>query len=85
MIVDSLEQLKELAQNDNSDFQEFYVLLAGGFFRSSKRILYDPKIGQFSILNEIDNSYQELLSEELSDKTNLIKAIDAKALYKYSD
>ncbi|GAK94419.1 hypothetical protein JCM19298_1547 [Nonlabens ulvanivorans] len=51
--------------------------------RSSKRNLYDEELDEFSIVNEIDENYQELLTSEIRDKMNLISAIEDKALYMY--
>lgn len=82
MTVKNLQHLKELANNKNGDFEDFYITLANGLARSSKRILYCPKLDEFSIINEIDESYQEFKSFEIETKTNLISAIKAKSLFK---
>lgn len=82
MVVKNIEHLKQLFHNKNDDFVDFYVLLANGLARSCKRILYSPEFDEFSIINEIDESYQELNTSELETKTNLIHAIKAKSLYK---
>lgn len=85
MVVESINHLKQLASNRNGDFQEFYIALAGGLVRSNMRILYHDKLDEFFIVNEIDESYQELSTSQLRARTNLITAIEAKALYKYSE
>ncbi|WP_299015293.1 hypothetical protein [uncultured Polaribacter sp.] len=82
MRVENLEHLKELASNKNGDFEEFYISLANGMVRSSKRILYNAEFDEFSLVNEIDDTYQELKSSELEKETNLIDAIEKKALFK---
>jgi hypothetical protein len=82
MTVKNLEHLKELSNNDNGDFEDFYIVLANGLAKSSKRILYSPEIDEFSLIHEIDESYQEFNSSEIEIKTNLISAINAKSLFK---
>lgn len=82
MLVKSLKHLKELANNERGDMEDFYILLAGGLSRSWKRIFYDDEFDEFSIINEIDESYQEFSSSEIEIRTNLIYAINSKALFK---
>jgi hypothetical protein len=80
--ITSLEQLKTLAYRENGDFVEFYLLLAGGLARSSKRISYRPSESKnWLILNEVDNSYQELIDKNISKKTLIVKAIEKGAFY----
>jgi hypothetical protein len=56
--------------------------LAGGHTRSSKRISYRPAENkQWLIINEIDDSYQELLDINLSKKTMIVEAIEKGAFY----
>jgi hypothetical protein len=82
--VKSLEHLKQLAESANGIRQHFFISLAGGVARSSKQILYDPGTKRFDIVNEIDFSFQENLSEkQLRTRTNIVDAIEAGALYKY--
>ncbi|MEO9954443.1 hypothetical protein [Nonlabens sp.] len=85
MLVNSLEHLKKLAVNENGDFQDFYISVANGIARSSKRILYEYKNDEFSLIHEVDESYQEFNSSEIKEKTNLIEAINRKALFKDID
>jgi hypothetical protein len=62
---------------------EFYILLNGGF-RSSKRIIYYPDTNTFDVHNEIDDSYQEdLTEEELKSETHIVVAIENGALFRY--
>ena len=82
MLVKNLEHLIALSTNTNGDFEDFYILVANGLARSSKRILYHPKYDEFSLINEIDESSQEFYSSEIEIKTNLIQAIKAKTLFK---
>jgi len=81
--IESLEQLKRLSYNKNGDFVEFFILLAGGLARSSKRISYNPNSDQFSIINEIDDSFQEVHSTKIESETNLLEAISKNSLFKY--
>ena len=82
MRVKSIEHLISLASNPNGDFEDFYISIANGLAKSSKRILYDPKWQEFSIINEIDESYQEFQISEIEKQTNLIEAIEKGSLYK---
>jgi hypothetical protein len=82
MVVKSLEHLKELANNRNGDFEDFHIVLANGLAKSSKRILYSPEFDEFSVINEIDESFQEFNTSEITYKTNLMTAINAKELFK---
>ncbi|MCX6351302.1 MAG: hypothetical protein NTX03_05515 [Bacteroidetes bacterium] len=80
--VTSIEQLKTLANRENGDFVEFYLLLAGGMARSSKRISYRPNEEKnWLIINEIDDSYQELIDKNLSKKTLIVEAIEKGAFF----
>jgi hypothetical protein len=80
--VTSIEQLKSLAYRENGDFVEFYLILAGGLARSCKRITYRPEEGKsWSIINEIDDSYQELTDETLSKETLIVEGIEKGAFF----
>ena len=80
--ISSLEQLKHLAFKENGDFVEFYLFVAGGFARSCKRISYRPNENkQWLIINEIDDTYQELIDKNLSKKTLIVKAIEKRAFF----
>jgi hypothetical protein len=78
----SLLQLKYLANNSNGDFSDFHIVLVGGLAASSKRILYHSEFDEFSIISEIDESYQEVSSANLAYETNLILAIKNGCLYR---
>lgn len=82
MLVKNLKHLKELANNEKGDMEDYYIVLAGGLSRSWKRIFYDKEFDQFSLIDEIDESFQEFSSSEIEIKTNLISAINSKALFK---
>ena len=80
----SIDHLKELAKNEESIRQHFFIQLGGGIARSSKQILYDPQTNRFEVVNEIDFSFQFDLSEkQLANKTQIVEAIEAGALFKY--
>lgn len=80
--ITTLNQLKELAFRENGDFVEFYIFLAGGIARSCKRISYRPnEKEQWLIINEMDDSYQELNEECLLIQTNIISAINNRSLF----
>ncbi len=80
--ISSIQHLKELAFQENGDFIHFDILLAGGLAISSKRISYRPtEEKQWLIINEIDESFQELLERNLSKRTSIVEAINKKALY----
>lgn len=85
MLVKNLQHLKELSNNMNGDMGDFYILLAGGLSRSWKRIFYDKEFDEFSLINEIDESYQEFNSSAIGIETNLLEAISKKALFKDID
>lgn len=80
--VNNLEHLMSLATNSNGDFEDFFIIVAGGYGKSSKRILYYPKDQEFILINEIDESCQEFHVSEIEKHTNLIEAIEKGALYK---
>ena len=80
----SLEQLKkESTYDDKKGMAEFFILLNFGL-RSSKRIAYYPDTNTFDVHNEIDDSYEEDLTEEqLRNETHIVLAIENGAFYKY--
>jgi len=78
----SIKHLKTLAYRENGDFVQFYLLLAGGMARSGKRISYRPKEEKnWLIINEIDDSYQELTDRNFSKKTLIAEAIENGAFF----
>jgi len=83
--IKTIEQLKKAATNENGDFTDFFILLAGGLVRSSKRILYNPETETFDVYNEIDDSEQDALTvEKLKMETHIVEAIENNCLYQYS-
>jgi len=61
---------------------KFFIVLGGGLARSSKRIRYDFENNLFYIHNEIDDTFQDDLSEEqLRKETMVIEAIEKKAFF----
>lgn len=79
--VKSVNQLKTILADGET--KDFFILLNFGL-RSSKAISYDGS-STFYVLNEIDDTEQELTEQELmnSDITNIGKAINNGALYLY--
>lgn len=77
--IKTIEQLKELAQNDNG--LDCFILLNGGL-RSSKHIKYYPDDNSFFVLNLIDDSEQELTESQILDGayTNIGEAMKKGAL-----
>ncbi|HEX5654946.1 MAG TPA: hypothetical protein VFX58_17845 [Chitinophagaceae bacterium] len=83
-LIISIEELKrESEYNDRKGMTEFYISLNGNL-RSSKRVVYYPDTNTFDVHNEIDDSYQEDLTEEqLINETHIVLAIEQGAFYKY--
>lgn len=79
--INSLDELKKMCDGETNDF---FILLNFGM-RSSKNISYDSSTDTFYILNEIDDTEQELNSETIMDEeyTNIGKAIKCGAFYAY--
>jgi len=83
-LITSIEELKKEATNESGEMTDFFIVLAGGFAKSSKRIIYFPETNTFDVHNEIDDSFEEDLTEEqLTSFTHIGAAIEASALYKY--
>jgi len=81
--MDKIKTINELKKLATFQMLECFILLNGNL-RSSKQITYHPVIDRFDVLNEIDDTFQENLTEtELELDTNIIEAIDKGALYKY--
>ena len=81
--ITSIDELKKEASNPNGDYSDFFIALNFGA-RSSKRISFDKESNTFSVINEIDYSYQDDLTEEqLRKETHIVYAIENGALYKY--
>ncbi len=81
--ITSIEELKkESIYDDKKGMTEFFILLNFNL-RSSKRIVYYPDTNTFDVHNEIDDSYEEDLTEEqLRNETHIVLAIDNGAFFK---
>jgi len=80
--IQSIQELKVSCLSQQGDYVHFRMVLAGGLAYSSKRILYDSGDNTFSIINEIDESYQDNLTEDdLKNKTMIVEAIEKKAFF----
>ena len=76
--VKSIEELKEFSFKVNGDLVHFCLFLMNGKVKTGKRISYRPtERKKWIIINEIDDSCQELLDKNLSKKSNIVKAIDS--------
>jgi hypothetical protein len=80
--IKTIQELQALAYRENGDFVHFNLYLAGGLIRSCKRISYRPNQNKpWLIINEIDESYQELSEQNLSKKTQIVEAINNNCFY----
>lgn len=79
-LVSSVEELKKLANVEGG--VNFFIQLNFGL-RSSKRIEWDEPSKSFCILNEIDDIHQDVTEQELATLTDIVKAIEKRAFYKY--
>lgn len=82
--INSLAELKELAAySEKHGMLACFILLSYGA-RSSKGITYYPDTETYDVHNEIDDSYQEDITEEqLRTETFIVEAIEKGAFYKY--
>lgn len=80
-LIKNIEELKKLSSDEPLNC---FIALNFGF-RSSKVVQYYKEDDTFYIINEIDNSEDELSSEQLFDEryTNIGEALNKKALYAY--
>ena len=79
--VNSLDELKQMC---NGVTKDFFIQLNFGI-RSSKNISYNKDTDTFYILNEIDDTKQELNSQTIMDDeyTNIGKSITLGSFYAY--
>lgn len=77
--VTSVEELKRLANVEGG--VEFFILLNGNV-KSVKRIEWDEPSRSFCILNQVDDTHQDLSEQELATETNIAKAIKQGAFFK---
>ena len=82
--INSIEELKnESIYDDKKGMAEFFIALNFGC-RSSKRIVYYPETNTFDVHDEIDDSYEEDLTEDqLRNETHIVLAIENGAFFKY--
>ena len=82
--ITSIEQLKkESTYNEKKGMTEFFIQLNFGL-RSSKRITYFPDTITFDVHNEIDDSWEEDLTEgQMINDTHIGLAIENGAFFKY--
>lgn len=80
----SIDELKkESVYDDKKGMAEFFITLNFGL-KSSKRVIYYPDTDTYDVHNEIDDSYQEDLTEEqLRNETHIVFAIENGAFYNY--
>lgn len=81
-----IKSLQHLINKIKDKNYEFFIILAGGYIKSSKDIDYDIDEKQFYITNEIDDTYQILTHTEMFNNkiTNIGKAIKLGCLYMYN-
>jgi len=77
--ITSVDMLKEISM-DNSI--ECFIELNGGF-RSNKEISYNSNEKLFYIINNIDDSEQELNEEQLFTESNIGEAITKGSFWQY--
>ena len=81
-IIKDLPHLIKLSSIEDEPL-ECFIMLAGRAIRSSKRIEYYTDTKDFHIINEIDDSCQNLTAKELYTKSNIGEAINKHALITY--
>jgi hypothetical protein len=81
--VKTISQLKKICED--GEVHEFFIILAGGFVRSSKDIAYIKKEDTFYITNCVDDTEQELSTMGIMDEreTMIGEAITKGAFYAY--
>ena len=85
--VKSLEELKTLDDGSGEkEWLEVFIVLNSGL-RSSKRVSYDQKRKKFKVVNEIDDSEQELTEKQMMNKnyTNIGYAITENSLFYHNE
>ena len=83
--ITTLQDLKDRANMQiNDGGLECFIVLAGGLMKSSKQIWYYPEEDRYDVHNDIDDTDQDNLTlTQLTQKTNIIEALDKGALYAY--
>ena len=77
--VSDLDELKKLASNDGYSINVFYNL--GGFAKSSKVIYYNDNRDTWDVLHMMDDSEEELSTDELFEFKHIGTALNQGALY----
>ena len=77
--VTSVDHLREILEGHDGDSQNFVLLLDSGAQSSKLMNLGNEK--EFWVLNFIDDTEQELNTNELYSQSNIGKAIDGGAFY----
>lgn len=84
-LIRDINHLKQLCNDNDEEPLECFINLGG--IRSSKNITYNPETETFSIVNEIDDSEQELTDRQVMDSsckyTNIGRAIIENRFFKY--
>ena len=82
ILIKSVQELKEACLSEKGDYIHCRMMLAGGLACSSKRIMYFEEDNTFNVVNEIDESYQDNLTEtQLSTETMIVLAIERGAFF----
>lgn len=84
MIYDKVKDLEDLKQRSCEEVFEGFIAL-NGCVRSSKMIHYTADNDYFWILNEIDDTTQNLKSKNLWKFSNIGEALDKGAFYEYKE
>ena len=79
-----IKSIKTLKEKSKESTLSCYVRL-NSYCKSSKDITYHPKDNLWFIYNYVDDTEQELSTEELSTHTIIAEAIENKALWQYDD
>ena len=74
--INSIEELKKECEES----YDFFINFGGA--RSSKNITYDKDEDTFSIHHEIDDTFEDVTSENLK-KSNIGRAIEEERFYVY--
>ena len=78
-LIKSVKHLKKECKNNPCDF-----FIHFGVAKSSKRIEYNSEYKTFDVYNDIDETWQEdLTDKELETETNIVEAINNNRLFKY--
>ena len=79
-----IERLRDLKLAASDEIQEFVIILKGGL-PDRKRIFYDDCSDLFCVLDLVTDTEAEYTPDELSENTNIIKAIRTGAFFLETD